>query len=116
MSRQRPEATPRTGLVGYSWAFKSSTCRCRQSRVDLSAKRLGRVSRGEETVITRHDKPVARIVQEGPRNREQVEQAVLALEQFRQQIRARSKGRAKLSDAAVRSAIEERRRRVQVVP
>lgn len=70
---------------------------------------LERVSRGEEIVITRHDKPVARIIQEGPRNREQVEQAVRALEQLRQQIRARSRGRTKLSDAEVRSAIEEGR-------
>ncbi len=31
---------------------------------------LERVSRGEEIVITRHDKPDARFVQEGPRNRE----------------------------------------------
>ncbi len=71
---------------------------------------LERVSRGEEIVITRHDKPVARIVQEGLRNREQVEQAVLALEQLRQQIHARSTGRTKLSDTEVRSAIEEGRR------
>lgn len=71
---------------------------------------LERVGRGEEIVITRHDKPVARIVQEGPRNLEQVQQAVLALEQLRRQIRARSRGRAKLSDAEVRSAIEEGRR------
>jgi prevent-host-death family protein len=71
---------------------------------------LERVGRGEEIIITRHDKPVARIVQEGPRNLEQVQQAVRALEQLRGQIRARSRGRAKLSEAEVRSAIEEGRR------
>ena len=70
---------------------------------------LERVSRGEEIVITRHEKPVARIVPEGPRNLAQIEQAVDALIQLRQRIGARSKGRAKLTDAEVRSAIEEGR-------
>lgn len=71
---------------------------------------LERVGRGEEIIITRHDKPVARIVQEGARNLDQVRQAVRSLERLREQIGARSKGRAKLSDAEVRSAIEEGRR------
>jgi prevent-host-death family protein len=71
---------------------------------------LERVGRGEEIVITRHDKPVARIVQEGRQGLHAVQQAVLGLEQLRQQIALRSKGRAKLSDAEVRSAIEAGRR------
>ena len=71
---------------------------------------LERVGRGEEIVITRHDKPVARIIPEGSRRLEQVQQAVVALEQLRHQITARTKGRAKLSDADVRSAIEAGRR------
>jgi prevent-host-death family protein len=71
---------------------------------------LERVSRGEEIVITRHDKPVARIVQVGPRNLDRVQQAVRALDELRQKIGASSKRRAKLSDAEVRSAIEEGRR------
>jgi prevent-host-death family protein len=71
---------------------------------------LERVSRGEEIVITRHDKPVARMVRTGPRNLDQVQEAVLALAQLRQEIGARSTRRAKLTDADVRSAIEERRR------
>ncbi len=37
---------------------------------------LDRVSRGEEIVITRHDKPVARIVPEGRRALSGVRQAV----------------------------------------
>ena len=40
---------------------------------------LDRVGRGEEIVITRHEKPVARIVPEGLRNLEHVRQAVSAL-------------------------------------
>lgn len=71
---------------------------------------LERVGRGEEIVITRHDRPVARIVPEGLRNLDQVRQAIRSLEQLRHRISTRSKGRAKLSDAEVRSAIEEGRR------
>ena len=71
---------------------------------------LERVSRGEEIVITRHEKPVARIVPEGLRSLVQVRQAVTALNQLRHQIRGRPKRGAKLSDAEVRSAIEEGRR------
>lgn len=71
---------------------------------------LQRVGRGEEIVITRHEKPVARIVPEGLRSLAQVDQAVSVLRQLRQQIGARDKRRAKLSDAQVRAAIEEGRR------
>ncbi len=71
---------------------------------------LERVGRGEEVIITRHDKVVARIVPEGPRKLEEVRQAVLALNQLRQAIGGRTKGRGRLSDAEVRSAIEDGRR------
>lgn len=70
---------------------------------------LERVGRGEEILITRHEKPVARIVPEGTRNLEQVRQAVAVLNRVRKQIRHRAKGRARLSDAQVQSAIEEGR-------
>ena len=71
---------------------------------------LERVGRGEEVIITRHDKVVARIVPEGPRKLEEVRQAVLALNQLRQAIGGRTRGRARLSAAEVRSAIEDGRR------
>ena len=71
---------------------------------------LERVGRGEEIIITRHEKPVARIVPEGLRNLTQVRQAVATLNQLRLQISGRPKGRTKLSNAEVRSAIEEGRR------
>ncbi len=71
---------------------------------------LERVARGEEIVITRHEKPVARIVPEGRRSLEQVRQAVAALHQLRLRIDGRSKGKSKLSDAEVRDALEEGRR------
>lgn len=71
---------------------------------------LERVTRGEEIVITRHEKPVARIIPEGRRSLTQVQQAVTALAQLRRQVSVRGRGRSRFTDAEVRSAIEEGRR------
>jgi prevent-host-death family protein len=71
---------------------------------------LERVGKGEEIIITRHEKPVARIVPEGRRSLTQVRQAVQSLDELRLRIAGRTKGRAKLSDSEVRAAIEEGRR------
>jgi prevent-host-death family protein len=68
---------------------------------------LDRVSRGDEVVITRHDKVVARLVPEGPRRLDEVRRAVSGLLDLQNRIRRRSK--AKLSDREVRAAIEEGR-------
>lgn len=68
---------------------------------------LERVARGEEVVITRHDKPVARMVPEGGPRRDEVRRAVTGLRELRQVIRQRS--RAKLTDREVREAIDEGR-------
>jgi prevent-host-death family protein len=68
---------------------------------------LERVSRGEEVVITRHDKVVARLVPEGPQRLDEVRRAVSGLRDLQSRIRRRS--RAKLSDREVRSAIEKGR-------
>lgn len=65
---------------------------------------LDRVSRGEEVVITRHDKPVARLVPEGAQRLDEVRRSVQGLRDLQQQIRRRSK--ARLSDREVRGAIE----------
>jgi prevent-host-death family protein len=65
---------------------------------------LERVARGEEVIITRHDKPVARIVPEGAPRLDEVRRAVAGLEALQQAVRRRS--RAKLSDREVRAAIE----------
>lgn len=71
---------------------------------------LERVAAGEEIVITRHDKPVARVIPEGTPRRDEVRDAVAGLRALREQIRARRKGRrAKLSDRDVRAAIDEGR-------
>ena len=71
---------------------------------------LERVSRGEEIVITRHDRPVARIVPEGRQRREDVRTAVTGLRDLQQRILSRGRTRTRLSDREVRSAIAEGRR------
>ncbi|HUE89348.1 MAG TPA: type II toxin-antitoxin system prevent-host-death family antitoxin [Vicinamibacterales bacterium] len=68
---------------------------------------LERVARGEEVVITRHDKPVARLIPEGAQRRDDVRRAVAGLRALQQRIQRRSK--AKLSDREVRAAIEQGR-------
>jgi prevent-host-death family protein len=68
---------------------------------------LERVARGEEVVITRHDKPVARLIPEGAQRLDEVRRSIQGLRDLQQRIRRRSK--AKLSPREVRSAIEEGR-------
>ena len=68
---------------------------------------LERVSRGEEVVITRHDKPVARLVPEGAQRLDDVRRSVEGLRELQQRIRRRSK--ARLSTRQVRAAIDEGR-------
>jgi prevent-host-death family protein len=71
---------------------------------------LHRVSRGEEIVITRHDRPIARVVPEGVTRIDSVERSVAELRKLRERIRKRSRGKASLSAAEVRSAIEHGRK------
>lgn len=66
---------------------------------------LQRVERGEEIVITRHDRPVARVVREGAPNLDSVKRSVNGLRELQQRIRKRSRGRSALSEADVRAAI-----------
>jgi len=73
-------------------------------------KLLARVARGEEVVVTRHDKPVARMVPVDGRDLSAVREAVAQLRQVQARIRARKRGKASLSAADVRAAIEEGRR------
>jgi antitoxin (DNA-binding transcriptional repressor) of toxin-antitoxin stability system len=71
---------------------------------------LQRVERGEEVVITRHDRPVARVLREGAPNLDSVKRSVEGLRQLQQRIRKRSRGRPALSAAEVRSAIAQGRK------
>jgi prevent-host-death family protein len=72
-------------------------------------KLLDRVARGEEVVVTRHDKPVARMVPAEGRQLSAIRRAVAELKELQARIRTRAR-RAALSDEEVRSAIEEGRR------
>ena len=69
---------------------------------------LERVARGEEIVITRHDKPVARIVPEG-RDLDRVRRAVEGMRKLRQEMGKR-KGFKPLTDKEVKDAINEGRK------
>ncbi len=71
---------------------------------------LERVARGEEIVITRHDKPVARIVPVERQNLAEVQMAVAQLKALRTKIQDRTRQEKALTDAEVRSAIAEGRR------
>jgi len=66
---------------------------------------LHRVEQGEEIVITRHDRPVARVVREGGPDLGAVTRSVEELRQLQQRIRKRSRGRSALSQAEIRAAI-----------
>jgi prevent-host-death family protein len=73
-------------------------------------KLLERVSKGEEIIITRHEKPIARLVPEGVRTTEQVREAVAGLRALRAQIQARVRGQKPLTYLEIKSAIAEGRR------
>jgi len=62
---------------------------------------LERVAKGEEVVITRHDRPVARLIPEGVPRLDEVRRSIQGLRDLQQRIRRRSK--AKLSDREVRA-------------
>ena len=64
---------------------------------------LDRVARGEEIVITRHDKPVARMIPEGYRSLESVRAAVEGLRTLRRETQQR-KGFRPLAGIEIRRA------------
>jgi prevent-host-death family protein len=71
---------------------------------------LERVALGEEVIITKHDKPVARLVPEGRRNLESVRAAVAELFELRGKISEHNQGKPQLTAAEVKSWIGEGRR------
>jgi prevent-host-death family protein len=70
---------------------------------------LDRVARGEEIVITRHDKPVARLVPEGRPSLDKVRQAVANMRALRAEM-AQRKGFKPITDKEIRDAINEGRK------
>lgn len=71
---------------------------------------LDRVSKGEQIVVTRHDKPVARIVPAGRPARNEVRAAVAGLWALRREIAERRGPHPELGSAEIRALIEEGRR------
>jgi antitoxin (DNA-binding transcriptional repressor) of toxin-antitoxin stability system len=71
---------------------------------------LNRVERGEEIVITRQDRPIARVVREGVPNLASLKQSVEGLRQLQRRIQKRSRGKSALSATELRAAIEHGRR------
>ena len=71
---------------------------------------LDRVARGEEVVVTRHDKPVARILPVGRPALEEVRAAAEGLRELRQTIAVRRGDQPALTADDVKSLIEEGRR------
>ncbi|HXT22537.1 MAG TPA: type II toxin-antitoxin system prevent-host-death family antitoxin [Thermoanaerobaculia bacterium] len=69
-------------------------------------KLIDRALQGEEVVITRHDRPVARLVPVGAHRIEDVRRAVQGLRDLQEETRASG---VELSDGEVRAAIEEGR-------
>ncbi|OGQ78390.1 MAG: hypothetical protein A2289_25010 [Deltaproteobacteria bacterium RIFOXYA12_FULL_58_15] len=69
---------------------------------------LDRVVSGEEVVITRHDKPVARIVPEGKARLENVKRSVSELRELRAAM-AKRRGNRRISKKEIRSAIDKGR-------
>ena len=70
---------------------------------------LERVAAGEEVVITRHDKPVARIVPEGRQSIGQARTTVAGLDALRARIAKRTRGGARVTAASLREAIDHGR-------
>ena len=71
---------------------------------------LDRVARGEEVVVTRHEKPVARILPAGRPAIEEVRAAAEGLRELRRAIAARRGDQPTLTDEDIKSMIEEGRR------
>jgi len=71
---------------------------------------LDRVSRGEEIVVTRHDRPIARLVPAGQPERDEVLSAVAGLRELRREIAVRREQHPVPTAAELKSLIEEGRR------
>jgi prevent-host-death family protein len=68
---------------------------------------LDRVERGEQIIITRHGKPIARLVPEGGHDRDRARAAVRRIRALRAKLAARG---VDLTDAEIRALRDEGRR------
>jgi prevent-host-death family protein len=71
---------------------------------------LDRVLQGEEIVITRHERPVARLVAEGGRNLADIRRAAEGLESLQKEIAQSNENKSPISWKDFKSAVEEGRR------
>jgi prevent-host-death family protein len=71
---------------------------------------LDRVIAGEEIIITRHEKPVARLIAEGEQSRAQVQRAVAGLRALQTEIAASPEGKRPFSWRDFKSFVAEGRR------
>ena len=71
---------------------------------------LERAANGEEIVITKHDKPVARLVPEGRTNLQSMRTAAKAIHALRERIARRVASEPKLTALDFKSAKEEGRK------
>jgi prevent-host-death family protein len=67
---------------------------------------LDRVVGGEEIIITRHEKPVARLMPEGSRSLEEIRRAAEGLEALRKEIAAFTSGQSAWSWKEFKSFVE----------
>lgn len=71
---------------------------------------LDRVLEGEEIIITRHEKPVARLIAEGGQNLADIKRAAEGLESLQKEIAESSRGKEAVSWKEFKSAVEEGRK------
>ena len=71
---------------------------------------LDRVAQGEEIIVTRHDKPVARLVPADRPARHEVRAAAAGLRELRREIAVRRGSDPALTIAEIKALIEEGRR------
>jgi prevent-host-death family protein len=71
---------------------------------------LDRVLEGEEIIITRHEKPLARLIAEGGPNLRDIERAAEGLKSVQKKIAASSQGKKPVTWKEFRSFVEAGRR------
>ena len=71
---------------------------------------IDRVLEGEEIVITRHEKPVARLIAEGGQNLADIRRAAEGLEALQREIAESTKGKMGSTWNEFKSAVEEGRK------
>ena len=79
-------------------SFSASEARARLGQL------LNRVAHGQEIVITRHDKPVARIVPEGRDSLEAVQRAIQSMRENRRRM-AQRQGFKPLTDKEIKDIL-----------